>query len=107
AQRRQAQAQPRAGMSERKPSLVDRLFGRPPAPAGREPPPGPPETTPKYVERVEAGSAGAAAAPPQQGWLQRLTSGLRRSSDQLTQGIGAVFTKKKLDQAMLDELEDL
>ncbi len=94
-------------MSERKPSLVDRLFGRPPAPAGREPPPGPPETTPEYVERVEAGSAGAAAAPPQQGWLQRLTSGLRRSSDQLTQGIGAVFTKKKLDQAMLDELEDL
>ncbi|MEO6014669.1 MAG: signal recognition particle-docking protein FtsY [Devosia sp.] len=42
-----------------------------------------------------------------QSWLQRLASGLRRSSDQLTGGIASVFTKKKLDQAMLDELEDI
>jgi fused signal recognition particle receptor len=39
--------------------------------------------------------------------LQRLASGLKRSSDQLTGGIASVFTKKKLDDAMLDELEDI
>lgn len=43
----------------------------------------------------------------QQSWFQRLASGLKRSSDQLTTGIAAVFTKRKLDQPMLDELEDI
>ena len=95
-------------MSEKKPGFMDRLLGRTaPAPAEHEPPPGPPETTPEYVERVEAAGQAPQAAPPRQSWLQRLAGGLRRSSDQLAQGIGAVFTKKKLDQAMLDELEDL
>lgn len=43
-----------------------------------------------------------------QSWFQRLSLGLRRSSDPLpTSGIAGVFTKKKLDQAMLDELEDI
>jgi fused signal recognition particle receptor len=46
-------------------------------------------------------------APPKQSWVQRLASGLKRSSDQLTGGIASVFTKKRLDQAMLDELEDI
>jgi fused signal recognition particle receptor len=99
-----------------KPGFLDRLFGRPPAPAPtpapvspHEPPPGPPEATPDYIERVEAEQQPPAApAPaPKQSWLQRLTGGLKRSSDQLTSGIASVFTKKKLDQAMLDELEDL
>jgi len=45
--------------------------------------------------------------PKKQSWLQRLASGLKRSSDQLTGSIAAVFTKKKLDQAMLDDLEDI
>ncbi len=57
--------------------------------------PGPPEMRPP------------AAVQPKQSWMQRLASGLKRSSDQLTGGIAAVFTKKKLDQAMLDELEDI
>ncbi|HEY4201236.1 MAG TPA: signal recognition particle-docking protein FtsY [Devosiaceae bacterium] len=76
---------------------------------------GPPETTPAYVEAIEDA---VAAAPPEpvaptpvppvrQGWFARLASGLKRSSDQLTGGITAVFTKRKLDAAMLDEFEDL
>ena len=94
-------------MNEKKPGFMDRLLGRSPAAAPEhEPPPGPPETTPGYIERVEA-PAPVPQAAPKQTWLQRLTGGLRRSSDQLAQGISAVFTKKKLDQAMLDELEDL
>ena len=76
---------------------------------------GPPETTVDYIEEVEAAleeETQAVPAPepvPQRklGWFQRLASGLKRSSDQLTGGIAAVFTKKKLDEAMLEELEDL
>jgi fused signal recognition particle receptor len=88
-----------------KPGFLDRLLGRTPPAPQPEPSPGPPETTPAYVEQVEAAAAPTAA--PKQSWLQRLTSGLKRSSDQLTTGITSVFNKKKLDQAMLDELEDI
>ncbi|MBN9348343.1 MAG: signal recognition particle-docking protein FtsY [Devosia sp.] len=56
--------------------------------------PGPPEMLPP-------------AAAPKQSWFRRLASGLKRSSDQLTGGIASVFTKRRLDQAMLDELEDI
>ena len=76
------------------------------------PPPGPPETTPDYIEEVEDRLAHAAepvaeAAQPQQGWFARLASGLKRSSDNLSNSISAVFTKRKLDAATLDELEDV
>jgi fused signal recognition particle receptor len=94
----------------------------PPADTGSEPPAGPPEATPAYIEEIEEQQApepapvlpvpsptpAAAGEPPKkQNWLQRLASGLKRSSDQLTGSIAAVFTKKKLDQAMLDDLEDI
>ncbi|MEL6752077.1 MAG: signal recognition particle-docking protein FtsY, partial [Pseudomonadota bacterium] len=44
---------------------------------------------------------------PKRSWLSRLTSGLSKTSGALTDGIGALFTKKKLDAATLEELEDL
>ena len=74
-----------------------------------EPPPGPPETTVDYIKAARRRSLRDPAPTPQpkQSWFQRLASGLKRSSDQLTGGITAVFTKKRLDQAMLDELEDI
>jgi fused signal recognition particle receptor len=96
-----------------------------------EPPAGPPEATPAFIEKVEVHQAVEpdpvpetpafvtapeplpyAPLPPteppkKQNWLQRLASGLKRSSDQLTGSIAAVFTKRKLDQAMLDDLEDI
>ncbi|HWA01122.1 MAG TPA: signal recognition particle-docking protein FtsY [Caulobacterales bacterium] len=37
----------------------------------------------------------------------RLFEGLRKSSSKLTEGVTGVFTKKKLDQATLDQLEEL
>jgi len=40
-------------------------------------------------------------------WFGRLKDGLKKSSDKLTQGVTEIFTHKKLDNAMLDELEDL
>jgi len=47
--------------------------------------------------------------PPASGgsWLQRLKSGLSKTSSQLTAGIASVFTKSKLDAATLDDLEDI
>ncbi len=41
------------------------------------------------------------------GLFARLKAGLTRSSQTLTQGITRVFTRKRLDQAALDELEEL
>jgi fused signal recognition particle receptor len=45
--------------------------------------------------------------PPRSGWLSRLVSGLTKSSSRLVTGITEIFTKKKLDDAALTELEDL
>jgi fused signal recognition particle receptor len=39
-------------------------------------------------------------------WWQRLKSGLSKTSNQLTGSISTIFVKKKLDQDMLDELEE-
>ena len=46
-------------------------------------------------------------AEPKQGWLGRLTSGLSRSSQKLTSGITDLLTKRKLDDAALEELEEI
>jgi fused signal recognition particle receptor len=43
---------------------------------------------------------------PRQGWLARLRAGLARSSDSLRGSIGGIFTRRKLDAASLEELED-
>jgi fused signal recognition particle receptor len=40
------------------------------------------------------------------GWFQRLKSGLARSSAKVAGSITGIFTKKKLDRALLDELEE-
>lgn len=89
-----------------------------PQPAGFEP--GPPEMTPEFAETKLAETAVAEVAEPdlaetgpaedivpKKSWIQRLTSGLRRTSDQLGGGITSVFTKKKLDSETLEELEDI
>ena len=41
------------------------------------------------------------------GLLARLKAGLRRTSTSLTGGIGAIFTGRRLDEAALEELEEL
>ena len=43
---------------------------------------------------------------PKQGWFQRLRSGLSRSSSSLQNNLASVFTKRKLDDASLEELEE-
>ncbi|WP_420345619.1 signal recognition particle-docking protein FtsY [Pelagibius sp.] len=41
------------------------------------------------------------------GWFSRLKAGLTRSSSKLGDGIAGIFTKRKLDDAALEELEEL
>jgi fused signal recognition particle receptor len=48
------------------------------------------------------------AAPQKKGWFQRLTAGLSRSSKSLSDSISSVVVAKRtLDQAALDELEEM
>ncbi len=47
------------------------------------------------------------AEEPKLSWFQRLKNGLSRSSASLTEGISSIFTKRKLDASMLEELEDI
>jgi len=41
------------------------------------------------------------------GWLARLRAGLSRTSSRLSDGIGVIFSGRKLDDTALEELEDL
>jgi len=43
----------------------------------------------------------------QRGWLQRLKSGLARSSTRLSEGIGAIVSRRRLDDETLQQLEEL
>ncbi|HEX4298768.1 MAG TPA: signal recognition particle-docking protein FtsY [Devosia sp.] len=88
-------------MADPKPGLLQRLFGGE-APIAPPAPPPPPEEAPGPPEALPP-----VTPAPKASWLQRLATGLKRSSDQLSGGIASIFTKKKLDQAMLDELEDV
>jgi fused signal recognition particle receptor len=68
-----------------------------------------PETTPEPVPSPAAPPAAASAAPaaPKKNWWARLTEGLARSSQSIGSGIAEIFTKRKLDAAALDDLEDV
>ncbi len=44
---------------------------------------------------------------PATDWLERLSNGLEKSSTKLVTGIGEILSKRRLDDAMLQELEDL
>jgi fused signal recognition particle receptor len=58
---------------------------------------------------AEPPSTSVAPAPPEpkRSWLQRLRSGLSRSSSNIARGLTDIFTKRKLDAASLDDLEDI
>ena len=79
-------------------------------PAAEAPAPEPDEPKGKVLigEQTPAPAASPEAAEPERrNWLSRLTSGLSRSSRQLSDNIASVFTKRKLDEDTLEELEDI
>lgn len=74
-------------------------------------PPAEPETEP--VESVHAEPAPVDVVAEQEpevekkGWLSRLREGLSKSTRKVAESITGLFTKKKLDQQTLDDLEDV
>jgi fused signal recognition particle receptor len=48
----------------------------------------------------------ATASAEAKGWWQRLTHGMRRTSSALSDSVTGLFTKRKLDSATLEDLED-
>lgn len=64
---------------------------------------------PKGFATAEARAPEPEAPAPAEklSWFQRLKAGLFRTSSQLTSQITALFTKRKLDDETLEELEDL
>ncbi len=69
------------------------------------------ETAPDAALAEPEAPAEAAAVSPEaggrQGWFGRLREGLSRSSTRLTEGINAIFLRRRLDDDALAELEEL
>ena len=57
--------------------------------------------------REDARPQPTGAAAPQLTWLQRLRAALGRSSTQLTGQITSIFTKRRLDEEVLQDFEDV
>ena len=66
------------------------------------------ETAPDQPAAAEtANTETAKTETAKTGWFQRLRSGLSKSSTAITSGITGIFTQAKLDDATLEELEDV
>ncbi|MDN5927399.1 MAG: signal recognition particle-docking protein FtsY [Hyphomicrobiales bacterium] len=62
----------------------------------------------RAVERKQEPEKAAEPAPaPRQSWFQRMRAGLSRSSRELSGNIAGIFTKRKLDEDTLQDLEDV
>ena len=79
-----------------------------PPPAGPVAAPGatPPEELPPGERKKETPNA-SAMAEPRRSWLDQLRSGLARTSSALSDNLASVVTKRKLDEEMLDRLEEV
>jgi len=97
-------------MSEaRKPGVLSRFFG------GKSEKSEDSDTETKSEAVAEVAPAAEASPPaetaaesaPKRSWFQRLKSGLSRSSSSLTSGLTSLLTKRKLDDDLLQDLEDV
>ena len=109
--------------TDKKRGLFGRLFGGgqesaptvQPATVADEPAPIPLEEAVSVAEPPAASAALEPLSPnapkpdtdAKLGWFQRLKSGLAKTSAKLSDGITSVFTKRKLDNETLEDLEDL
>jgi fused signal recognition particle receptor len=109
-------------MAEKKPGLFKRIFSfgsgdKADVPENSDTPlqesaPDTETPAPEAVAEDILSPAETAEAAPKEagdgktGWFQRLRKGLARSSDALTGNIALIFTRRKLDDEALQELED-
>ena len=78
----------------------------PPIEAAPEPEPVPLEAMADKEPEVETPEP-EKPEPEKKGWLSRLREGLSKSTKKVAESITSLFTKKKLDQQTLDDLEDV
>ncbi len=109
-------AQPPAAPAPVAPPVVTPPVEPPPAPAPvaaapvAEPVPVPelpPAPAPTPAPVAAAPAAAEELPPTKKGWFSKLKEGLSKSSSKLTDGITSIFTKRKLDDEALEELEEL
>lgn len=64
---------------------------------------------PHEAARVEKVASVETGGPVEEktGWWQKLTQGLQKSTSQISGGITSIFTKRKLDDETLEQLEEL
>lgn len=86
-----------------KPGMFGRLFGR----GGSKDSAAVEETETPGAETLPAEVSESAGQPEKKGWFARLKQGMSRSSNALNQSITGIFTKRKLDEDTLEELEDV
>ena len=81
----------------------------PPAPSDLAEPASPVERAAEPETAVPPAPAPPPVPEPEarRGWFDRLRAGLSKSSERLSQGINTIFLRRRLDQAALDELEEL
>src|SRR4051812_18997496 len=60
-----------------------------------------------YPNRHPVEGWGVTDEPKKKGWFSRLAEGLSRSSKQMAETVVATVAKKPLDQAALDDLEEM
>ena len=77
----------------------------PQATQNNDPSPTPPSPTPA-ARRAKIPPA-EEPAPSKPGFFSRLKAGLSKTSSKISDGVTSIFTKKKLDDDTLEELEDL
>ncbi len=65
------------------------------------------DTEPEAEVVEPAPEPGPEPAPQKKGWFSRLKDGLTKTSSRLSEGVTSIFTKRKLDDDTLEELEDL
>ncbi|MBI1391392.1 MAG: signal recognition particle-docking protein FtsY [Alphaproteobacteria bacterium] len=66
----------------------------------------PPDPQPDRTQATQPDPVAADTAPAA-GWFSRLRDGLSRTSSKLSDGVTSIFTKRKLDDDAIEELEDL
>lgn len=97
----QDETDPPAAEGKTKQGLFARVFGRKDKETHEAPAQDSRRESPDKAEPVEP------AAAPKRSWWARLREGLARSANSISAGLAAIFTKRKLDESMLEDLEDV
>jgi len=108
-----AEADAEIAPPDRQPALIEQqpiLAEIAPEPEAVPPPKPTPATGKVTVSKKVEQKAEPVKAPepaPRRSWFQRMRDGLARSSRELTGNIAGVFTRRKLDEDTLQDLEDV